>query len=503
MNTELAVAQHPTFPIVAQQLEQRLPSIQAFLGGNALAADRFRRVVLQSLVRNPDLLQCTPDSLVSAAAEAAQLGLEPSGAVGGAHIVRFKDRAQLLIDYRGLVELARRSNEIEDVWADVVREKDHFVARRGLRPDLEHEPDYTAGRAPSPDTEGNRVIHVYAVAAFRSGHRRFDVMSRAEVDAIRARSRAANAGPWVTDWSEMAKKTVMRRLCKTLPLTAQAKEVIAADEAREYGDHHITVEKPSEPTGSLVERLRARRAPLGATEHPEQESAQGDAAPAVAARARESQPGQHRTSESATAAASATQPGDDGSPSVASTTPPAQTQPDPGPVSDAGASGEENGASADGQAAASPAASPTKKPVSRKRTAAAAPKQPGDEGYGTARAHAVADERGMDHAAVHRLAADVLRIAEEDLAAFSVSTLIEADWDQVIASIAEAPVNDAEVEDWAGRMALQAGMGSGDNPWPVAEPAAMEMFGVATANDLTPAQWREFGIRTYARNPLP
>lgn len=313
MSNEIVVAQqHPTFPIVAAQLEQRLPSIQAFLGGNAQAADRFRRVVLQSLVRNPDLLNCTADSLVSAAAEAAQLGLEPSGAVGGAHIVRFKDRAQLLIDYRGLVELARRSNQIEDVWADVVREKDLFEARRGLRPDLIHEPDYTAGRSPSPDTEGNRVIHVYAVAAFKSGHRRFDVMSRAEIDAIRARSRAANNGPWVTDWSEMAKKTVMRRLCKTLPLTAQAKEVIAADEAREYGGPPATVEDPDAPTGSLVERLRAKRKPLGATEQPEQ-GAEGV--------------GQKAPATTTGDPAPVSQPGDDGSPSVASTTPPAQDQP--------------------------------------------------------------------------------------------------------------------------------------------------------------------------------
>jgi recombination protein RecT len=274
--TAVIVAQeHPSFPVVAAALEKRLPSITAFLGGSTSAADRFRRVVLQSLVRNPDLLKATPDSIASAAAEAAQLGLEPSGAIGGAHLVRFGDKAQLLIDYRGLVELARRSDQIEDVWADVVREKDHFEARRGLHPDLVHEPDYSAERGPNPDTDGNRVIHAYAVAIFKSGHRRFDVMSRAEVEAIRARSRAANNGPWVTDWSEMAKKSVTRRLCKTLPLHAQAREIIAADEEREYGGPRVVVEGPPEATGSLVERLRARRAPMGANQQPGQETEVG------------------------------------------------------------------------------------------------------------------------------------------------------------------------------------------------------------------------------------
>lgn len=282
MTTDIVVAQnHPTFPAVAAGLEQRMPSIVSFLGGNEAAADRFRRVVLQSLVRNPDLLNATPESLISAAAEAAQLGLEPSGAVGGAWLIRYGPKAQLVIDFRGLIQLARRSNEIEDIYADAVREKDHFVARRGLRPDLEHEPDFSQDRGPSPDTEGNRVIHVYAVALFKSGHRRFEVMSRAEVDAIRARSRAANNGPWVTDWIQMALKTVTRRLCKTLPLTAQAKEHIALDEEREYGGHRVAVEEPAAPTGSLVERLRAKRAPLGATEQPAASVPAGEAAEAA------------------------------------------------------------------------------------------------------------------------------------------------------------------------------------------------------------------------------
>ena len=55
---------------------------------------------------------------------------------------------------------------------------------------------------------------------------------------------------------------------------------------------------------------------------------------------------------------------------------------------------------------------------------------------------------------------------------------------------------------FAGRMALQAGIGEGDDPWPEADPMAAEMFGTP-ADELTPAQWREFGIRVYARNPLP
>lgn len=129
--------------------------------------------------------------------------------------------------------------------------------------------------------------------------------------------------------------------------------------------------------------------------------------------------------------------------------------------------------------------------------------KPGDAGYGSARAHAVAAERGLDHAAVHRIAADVLLVEEADLADFSVKTLDEVAWEQVIAVISEAPVDDSEAETFAGRMALQAGMGSGDDPWAEAEPEAVQMFDAKDAGALTAVQWREFGIRVAARNPLP
>lgn len=133
--------------------------------------------------------------------------------------------------------------------------------------------------------------------------------------------------------------------------------------------------------------------------------------------------------------------------------------------------------------------------------------QPGEEGYGTARAHAVAAERGLDHDAVHRIAADVVTASSTTPVGddFSVKNLDEETWAEVIAAINEAPATgtglDAEL--FAGRMALQAGLGENDNPWSEAEPAVAEMFGVDKADELTPAQWVEFGIRIAARNPLP
>lgn len=137
-------------------------------------------------------------------------------------------------------------------------------------------------------------------------------------------------------------------------------------------------------------------------------------------------------------------------------------------------------------------------PARRRRKASKPPLGPGDAGYGTARAHALAAERGLDHAAVHRIAADVLHVDEGDLAAFSVKDLTEADWTPVLEALAAAPVAEEAVEAFAGRAALDAGLGSGDDPWSEADAAAAEMFDVE-ADQLTPAQWREFGIRIAHR----
>ena len=214
--------------------------------------DRFKRIVIQSLARNPDLLTADKGTIIQAAFEAARLGLEPSGAIGGAHLVRYGKTVQLIVDYRGLVELARRSGEIQDIAAVIVRRADGFKVRRGTTPAIEHTPDLTV-----TDEAGLAMTHVYAVAHLMGGGVQFEVMTKDQIDAIRARAAAANHGPWRTDYEEMAKKTVLRRLCKLLPLSIEAREIIEREDAPEY----VPVrEEPTQP--SLLDRIAERAAVL-------------------------------------------------------------------------------------------------------------------------------------------------------------------------------------------------------------------------------------------------
>ena len=207
--------------------------------------ERLVKLALVAASRTPLLLQCEPKSIVQGVMTAAQLGLDCGGVLGSAYLVPFKNQkqggryeAQLIVGYRGLVDLARRSGEIETIEAHVVYAHDSFEVAYGLDPVLRHVPCLT-GDAGDP-------ILVYAIARLKDGGRQVEVMTRSEVERIRSRSRAGSSGPWVTDWSEMARKTVVRRLCKYLPLSPELADALAADE-RVEGPASVEIVPVEEP----------------------------------------------------------------------------------------------------------------------------------------------------------------------------------------------------------------------------------------------------------------
>jgi len=207
-----------------------------------MTPDRVTRIALTSIMRTPELLECTPASLAGAILQASQLGLECDGVSGQAALIPFGKQVTLIPMYKGLLSLARRSGDISTIEVRVVHAKDKFKFKLGLKPILEHEPH--TGEAPG------EVIAVYAIARFKDGGIQFDVMWKHEIDAIRKRSPAGKSGPWVTDYEEMAKKTVLRRLCKLLPSSPELQTAVSLDERAELGieqDLSVLVE------GTIVE----------------------------------------------------------------------------------------------------------------------------------------------------------------------------------------------------------------------------------------------------------
>lgn len=187
-----------------------------------LNADRFARVAITALTRTPKLQECTPESFMKCLLDLSALGIEPDGR--RAHLIPYGKECTLILDYKGIAELVMRSGTVANIHADKVCEHDAFDVDRGRI--LAHRINYAQPR-------GNAYAY-YVIVTFKDGTEKSEVMTRDEVDGIRKRSKAGNAGPWVSDFDEMAKKTVFRRASKWLPLSPEVQDTIRADEEREF-----------------------------------------------------------------------------------------------------------------------------------------------------------------------------------------------------------------------------------------------------------------------------
>jgi recombination protein RecT len=197
-----------------------------------LTADRMVRVVLTAINRQPKLLECTKESMWQSVLDCASLGLFPD-ALGRAYLVPYGPKCQLIIGYKGLIDLMYRSDRISMIQTGVVHKGDHWVYERGLEPKLEHRPCETPGA----------WTHVYTIVHLKGCDRpSVEVMTRNEVMSVKNRSKAAGSGPWVTDEEAMAIKTCIRRHSKVLPMSAEVAQAMDAD-----GDQ-IDLEVPRKTT---------------------------------------------------------------------------------------------------------------------------------------------------------------------------------------------------------------------------------------------------------------
>lgn len=227
---------------VGAYLRKRQDQIGMALPRGGLTPERVVRIVMTEVRRNPDLVNCSPISFLGAILTCSAVGLEIGAHLGHAYLVPYKSKNSSakvctpIFGYRGLITLARRSGEIDTLEAHVVREGDSFVYRYGSDQTLQHVPShaFTMGKDPKgrPVPVLPPVTHGWAMTRFRGGSSPlFEVMSEAEIRLIEQRSGGGDA--WRTDWSEMARKTLVRRICKYLPLTSEAAAAIEISEAAE------------------------------------------------------------------------------------------------------------------------------------------------------------------------------------------------------------------------------------------------------------------------------
>jgi recombination protein RecT len=196
------------------------------------------RDALTAMRTTRNLDKCEDSSVLGSLMTCAQLGLRP-GVLGHAWLLPFWDRkggaqgrggykAQLVIGYQGLVELAHRSGRIASLIARTVYQNDRFDVDYGLADNLIHKPELFGDRG--------SAIAYYAIAKFQGGGYAFVVMSQSDMTTYMNRHATAKTkegkvfGPWVDHFEGMAHKTCIRQLAKFMPKSTELAVALAADE---------------------------------------------------------------------------------------------------------------------------------------------------------------------------------------------------------------------------------------------------------------------------------
>jgi recombination protein RecT len=196
-----------------------------------LDVGRLTRLAMISMWQTPKLALCTPESILGAVLQSAQLGLEPDGLLGHAYIIPYKRKgkhiAQLQIGYKGMISIANRSDKIKKLIARVAYEHDEFDVFLGVEDNIKH--------VPKLQGERGEPVAVYAIAYFQDGGFSFDVMPIEDVEKARKSSQQANGDAWKYHWDEMARKTVVRRLFKYLPISIEMSSAVSIDELGAIG----------------------------------------------------------------------------------------------------------------------------------------------------------------------------------------------------------------------------------------------------------------------------
>ena len=192
------------------RVQRRVELSADLLSAVGIPQEVYLRVALNAAIINERIADCTPQSLDVAHIRCIQAGLLPDGR--DAVIVPFKNEAQFIPMIEGQVKLAHKATPGLSLRTRVVYRDDEWDYSEGMYPNLTHVPN------PDGSRTNQDIIAVYAIARLpRAVEPVFEVMVRGDIDRHRSYSRAGKGGPWDTFYGEMAQKTVLRKLLRSLP----------------------------------------------------------------------------------------------------------------------------------------------------------------------------------------------------------------------------------------------------------------------------------------------
>lgn len=206
--------------VLEPEIRRALPTV--------LTPERFTRMALSAINNTPELAGCTPMSFIAALMNAAQLGLEPNTPLGQAYLIPYKNKGtlecQFQLGYKGLIDLAYRTGQIQIIQAQAVREYDCFEYQYGLDSRLVHRPG---------EGERGEITFIYGLFRLSNGGYGFEVSSKTDMDAFASRyskSFGSKYSPWIECYEDMAKKTVIKRALKYAPISSDFQKALSMDE---------------------------------------------------------------------------------------------------------------------------------------------------------------------------------------------------------------------------------------------------------------------------------
>jgi recombination protein RecT len=187
--------------------------------------NREASFAIQLMMSNPALIKCDPDTIRHAVVNVALTGLTLNPALHYCYLIPRKGKCILDISYIGMIKILTDAGSVKNIEADVICQNDKFDYRKGSDPYFKHVPVLS---------NRGEIIGSYALAFFRDNGFQFEILGRDEIEKVRATSesyaneQARKYSPWEVWFSEMAKKTALKRLFKLLPKTQFSEQLIAA-----------------------------------------------------------------------------------------------------------------------------------------------------------------------------------------------------------------------------------------------------------------------------------
>ncbi len=219
--------------------------------------DKFMRVAITAIQNSPDLLAADRHSLYGACVRLAQEGLLPDNReaalvifnknVGTKDAPKWAKMVQAMPMVAGILKKCRNSGEMTSPTLQVIHGKDKFrywVDANGEH--LEHEPNLFEDRG--------LIIGFYSLVKFKDNTISIEVMTKAEVDKVRAASKTSKFGPWADWYEEMGKKTVFRRHSKRLPMSTDLEQFLR-EEDENLGIELDDPEPPPAPVSTKPTKL--------------------------------------------------------------------------------------------------------------------------------------------------------------------------------------------------------------------------------------------------------